>query len=136
MVFSARTARRAVAGGIGTGAVAGAMFFGAAATVAAQPPPPPAPEPPNCTAADLAGISAGVSASTSAYLFTHPDVNAFFTGLKGQPRSAIGDDVQNYLNANPQVQSDLQGIRQPLVDFRNRCGAGAPGPPGQGPAGQ
>ncbi len=27
----------------------------------------------------------GVWAGTSVYLFTHPDVNAFFTGLKGQP---------------------------------------------------
>jgi hemophore-related protein len=124
MLLSARTARRAVAGGIGTGAVAAAMLFGLAATATADPPAPP----PNCTAADLAGVSSGVSASTSAYLFTHPDVNAFFTGLKGQPRSAIGDDVRNYLNANPQVQADLQGIRQPLVDFRDRCSAPGPTP--------
>jgi hemophore-related protein len=126
MLLSARAARRAVAGSIGVGAVAGALLFGAAATALAQPPSPspapPAPAPPNCTGADLAGVSAGVSANTSAYLFTHPDVNAFFTGLKGQPKAAIRDDVQNYLNANPQVQSDLQGIRQPLIDLRNRCG--------------
>ena len=29
MLLSARTARRAVAGAVGTGAIAGAMFFGA-----------------------------------------------------------------------------------------------------------
>lgn len=124
MLLSTRIALRAVAGGIGTGAVAGAMLFGVAATAAADPPAPP----PNCTAADLAGVSSGVSAATSTYLFTRPDVNAFFTGLKGQPRSEVGDDVQNYLNANPQVQADLQGIRQPLVDFRDRCGAPGPTP--------
>ena len=123
MVLLARTARRAVAGGIGTGALAGAMLFGAAATATAEPPPPP-----NCTAADLASVSSGVSAATSSYLFTRPDVNTFFTGLKGQPKSAVADDVQNYLNTNPPVQADLQGIRQPLVDFRDRCGA-----PGQTP---
>jgi heme-binding protein len=117
MLLSARTARRAVAGGIGTGAIAGAILFGVTATAAADPPAPP----PNCTAADLANISSGVSAATSNYLFTHPDVNVFFTGLKGQPRSAVTDDVQNYLNANPQVQADLQGIRQPLVDLKTRC---------------
>jgi len=127
MLLSARAARRAVAGAVGTGAVAGAMLFGAVPPALADPPAPPAPPaptpaPPNCTAADLAGVAAGVSASTSAYLFTHPDVNAFFTGLKGQPKSAIKDNVQNYLNANPQVRSDLQGIRQPLIDLRNRCG--------------
>ena len=131
MVLSARTARRAVAAVIGTGAIVGAMLFGAAATAAADPP--------NCTAADLANVSSGVSAATSSYLFAHPDVNAFFTGLKGQPKSEIADDVQNYLNANPQVQADLgirlQGIRQPLVDFRNGCGVPAPNPLAPQPTG-
>jgi hemophore-related protein len=127
MLLSARAARRAVVGALGAGAVAGAMLIGAVPSALADPPAPPAPPapapgPPNCTAADLAGVSAGVSASTSAYLFSHPDVNAFFTGLKGQPKSAIRDSVQNYLNANPQVKSDLQGIRQPLIDLKNRCG--------------
>lgn len=129
MLLSARSAHRAIACGIGTGAVAGAMLFGVAATAAADPPPPP----PNCTAADLASVSSGVSSATSDYLFAHPDVNAFFTGLKGQPKSAVATDVQNYLNSNPQVRADLQGIRQPLVDFRNGCGLPAPNPLGSGP---
>lgn len=77
--------------------------------------------PPNCTAADLAGVSAGVSAATSAYLFTHPDVNAFFTGLEGTPRDDLRGSIATYLDANPQVRADLQGIRQPLVDLRARC---------------
>ena len=127
MVFLARTARRAVADGIRIGAIAGAMLCGSAAMAAADPP--------NCTAADLANVSSGVSAATAGYLFSHPDVNDFFTGLKGQPRSAVADDVQNFLNANPQVQTDLQGIRQPLVDLRNRCGVPAPAPGQGGPAG-
>ena len=80
MLLSARTARRAVAGAVGTGAIAGAMLFGALPSAMADD---PAKNPPNCTAADLAGVSAGVSASTSAYLFTHPDVNWFFTSLEG-----------------------------------------------------
>jgi heme-binding protein len=120
MLLSARTARRAVAGAVGTGALAGAMLFGALPSAMAD-------EPPNCTAADLAGVSSGVSAATSAYLFTHPDVNWFFTSLEGQPRDAIRDDVQTYLDANPQVKTDLTGIRQPLVDLKNRCGT-APAP--------
>ena len=80
------------------------------------------PHPPNCTAADLAGVASGVSASTSAYLFTHPDVNWFFTSLEGLPREDVRDEVQDYLNPNPQVKADLTGIRQPLVDLKNRCG--------------
>jgi heme-binding protein len=95
------------------GAIAGTMLAGSAATAAADPP--------NCTAADLAGIMAGVSAATSVYLFTHPDVNAFFTGLKGQPREQMRDQVIGYLDMHPQVRADLQGIRQPSKDFRARC---------------
>lgn len=79
--------------------------------------------PPNCTAADLAGVSAGVSAATSVYLFTHPDVNAFFTGLEGSPRDTLRSQIQQYLDANPQVKAELGGIRQPLVDLKDRCGS-------------
>jgi len=120
MLLSARTARRAVAGAVGTSALAGAILFGALPSAMAD-------EPPNCTAADLAGVASGVSAATSAYLFTHPDVNWFYTSLEGQPRDAIRDDVQTYLDANPQVKAELTGIRQPLVDLKNRCGT-APAP--------
>lgn len=114
MFLSARTARRAVAGAVGTGAVAGAMFFGAMPLAAA--------EPPNCTAADLAGVASGVSAATSAYLFAHPDVNWFFTSLEGLPRDEVRGKVQQYLDQNPQTKAELTGIRQPLVDIKNRCG--------------
>ena len=108
------TQRRVIAA-IGTGTVAGALFIGAAPAASADPPP-------NCTAADLAGIVGGVSTATSAYLFTHPDVNAFFTGLNGAPRDTVRPQVRQYLDANPSVAADLQAIRQPLVDQKNRCG--------------
>ena len=114
MSLSARIVRRAVAGAIATGAISGAMLFSSAAVALADPPP-------GCTTADLARVQSGVSAATSDYLFAHPDVNNFFTSLKGQSRDAQRNNVQNYLNANPQVQADLQGIRQPLVDLKNRC---------------
>jgi len=115
MLLSARTARRAVAGAIGTGALAGVMLFGALPTALAD-------EPPNCTAADLAGVAAGVSSATSAYLFTHPDVNYFFTSLEGKTRDQVRTEVDTYMNANPVVKGEMTGIRQPLVDIKNRCG--------------
>ena len=59
----------------------------------------------------------------SAYLFTHPPVNDFFATLKGQSRDEMRPQVQAYLDANPQVRADLQGIKQPAVDFLNRCDA-------------
>src|SRR5689334_15396007 len=124
MLLSARAGRRAVAGALGAGSIAGAMLFGAIPSAMADD---PAQNPPNCTAADLAGVASGVSASTSAYLFTHPDVNWFFTSLEGLPRDQVRSEVQDYLADNPSVKADLTGIRQPSVDLKNRCGT-APAP--------
>jgi heme-binding protein len=98
---------------IGAGMIAGAVLLGTAPMAAADPP--------NCTAADLAGVMAGVSAGTSSYLFTHPDVNAFFTGLKGKPRDQMTSEIQAYFDANPQVRDELRAVRQAAVDFRARC---------------
>lgn len=130
MVFYGPTARRALAAVIGSWAVAGVMLVGLAAAAGAQPAPtpppttpgaPPPPAPQGCTAADLARVSAGVASATADYLDNHPDVNNFFTSLHGKPISEIQSDVANYMNANPQAQSDLNTIRQPLTDLRNRC---------------
>ncbi|KGI70415.1 heme-binding protein [Mycolicibacterium rufum] len=96
-----------------------AALLAVAVPAAAQPAPPP---PPNCTAADLAGVMAGVTASTSAYLFTHPDVNDFFTSLKGKSRDEMKTAVEGYIAGRPDVGDALRAIRQPSVDFRNRCG--------------
>ncbi len=112
---------RAVAGAVGAVSLAGAMFFGSAAVATADPPAPPPPAPPNCSPADWAGVRAGVAAAASAYLFTHPAVNDFFATLKGQTRDQIQPQVQAYLDANPQVRTDLQGIKQPADDFLTRC---------------
>jgi heme-binding protein len=124
MLLSGRTARRAVAGVVGTGAMAGAMLFGGASLAFAQPmpPPPPAPPPIGCTAADLAQVSGGVAMATSDYLFSRPDVNNFFTSLRGQPNDEVPTNVRNYLDANPLVRLELTAIRQPLIDLRTRCG--------------
>lgn len=103
---------------IGAGVITAAMLFGATAIAAADPP--------NCTAADLAGVMSGVSAGTSAYLFTHPEVNAFFTSLKGKSRDQMSTEIQAYLEANPQVRDELRAVRQAAADFRNRCNAPMP----------
>lgn len=93
------------------------MLLAVAPMASAEPVPPP-----NCTAADLAGVSSGVSASTSAYLFTHPQVNDFFTSLHGLSHEEIRPKVDEYMGANPQIAAELEGIRQPLQDIRIRCG--------------
>jgi hemophore-related protein len=126
MMLSRRAMRSALVGAIGTSAMAGAMLFGGASLASAEPtpaPPPPAPAAPapGCTAADLAQASGTVGTAMGVYLFTHPDVNNFFTSLRGLPNEEIRGDVQNYMNANPQVESEINGNRQPLTDLKNRC---------------
>ncbi|BBZ78188.1 membrane protein [Mycolicibacterium anyangense] len=113
-----------------TAATFGALtltMVGAMPLASADPDAPP--PPPNCTAADLEGVRTGVQAATSVYLFTHPDVNAFFTSLGGLPRAQVLAKVKAYMAANPDVKADIAGIRQPLQDIKNRCGdQGAPNP--------
>ena len=89
------------------------MLGGAASAMADEP---------NCTAADLAGITGGVSTATSAYLWTHPAVNDFMTSLKDLPKAERQQKIAEYMDANPQVKDELGAIRQPVVDFHNRCG--------------
>jgi hemophore-related protein len=103
---------------IGAGVVAGSMLVGTAATATADPS--------NCTAADLAGVMSGVNAGMSSYLFTHPDVNNFFTGLKGKPREEMRTEITAYMEANPQVRDEIRAVRQPASDFRDRCNAPVP----------
>ncbi|OHT77610.1 hypothetical protein BKG69_17660 [Mycobacteroides chelonae] len=103
------------------GRAAVVVLGGVAALALSVPAIAAADPPPNCTAADMAGVATGVSAATSTYLFTHPDVNEFFTSLKGQPKDQVRDKARQYLDENPQVKADLQEIRQPLGDFRERC---------------
>ena len=126
MMLSRRAMRNALVGAIGTSAMAGAMLVGGASLASAEPAPaPPSPAPaapaPGCTAADLAQASGTVGTAMAGYLFSHPDVNNFFTGLRGRPNEEIRGDVKNYMDANPQVESEINGIRQPLTDLKNRC---------------
>lgn len=122
MFVSRRTVRSGLVAVIGIGA----MLFGGAAVASADP--APAPPPPGCTAGDLAVASGTVGSAMGDYLFSHPDVNAFFTSLRGLPNEEVRGNVQTYMDANPQVEAEITGIRQPLTDLRARCDA--PGPLG------
>jgi heme-binding protein len=115
MLVSGRNLRSAVVGVIGVGV----MLFGSASIALAEP--GPAVPAPNCTAGDLAVASGTVGTAMGDYLFGHPDVNDFFTSLRGQPNEEIHDRVQTYMDAHPLVESEINGIRQPLTDLRSRC---------------
>ena len=108
---SSRSVRRAAAAALG----AGAVLLSMAGPAAADPPP-------NCTTADMTGIMSGVSASMAAYLFGHPDVNTFFTSLQGLSKADAKQKTKDYLAANPQIHDEIEAIRQPGRDLRDRCG--------------
>jgi heme-binding protein len=108
-------------------AMVGAALFASAPQ--AQANEDPNANPPNCSAADLEYVRAGVQQATADYLFAHPDVNNFFDTLEGLTRDQARPKVQAYMKAHPQTKADLTGIRQPLTDIKNRCGNPAPPPP-------
>jgi hemophore-related protein len=110
MTISARGAARFV----------GIVIF-ASATMVGTTPSAFADPPPGCSAGDLEQIKSEVSAATSVYLFSHPDVNAYFSSLRGQSKDQVGKQIKDYLAANPQTQSELGAIRQPLHDMKARC---------------
>ncbi len=86
MLLSARNARRVVAGVAGTGAVAGAMLFGAIPSALADD---PANNPPTAARPIWPAWLRVSRHRPPAYLFTHPDVNNFFTSLEGLPREEV-----------------------------------------------
>lgn len=121
MSITISTFRVLTGSGLVAGALGAATLFGALPQAFANE--DPAANPPNCSAADLEGVRAGVSASTSAYLFTHPDLNAYMSGLGGMSREDTATKMAGYLAQHPQEQAEMTGIRQPLVDLKTRCGA-------------
>ncbi len=117
---SGHLARRLTGGALLAGGLIGATLLGNLPSAFANE--DPALNPPNCSAADLEGVKAGVDASTSAYLFTHPDYNWFVTSLEGLPKDQGSKQMKDYLNVHPDTKNDVTGLRQPLVDLKNRCG--------------
>lgn len=122
-MLTTRTSRRWLHATCG-GALLGAALLGAMPLAHADE--DPAADPPGCSAADLENVRADVSAATSAYLFTHPDVNYFYSSLEGMTRQQVAAKARDYMAAHPDVKADMSGIRQPLLDLKNRCGAPLP----------
>lgn len=104
-------ARRIAVAALGAGGVLSA----GTATAVADPVP-------GCTAGDITAVESQVAAGMTGYFFSHPDVNGFFSSMQGLPKSQALSQTKAYLAANPQVQTDINAIRGPVFDLRNRCG--------------
>lgn len=108
MSTAIRVARSCAAAIVGTSAV----FAGLAGPAAADP---------GCTVADMTSVETGVAAAMSVYLWSHPDVNDFFTGIQGLPKDEAFTKTRDYLQANPQTKAEMDAIQAPADDLRARC---------------
>lgn len=111
MSSAIRAGRRAAAF-IGGGFFAGLLAVGLSATASADP---------GCTVADMTGVETGVAAGMTAYLWTHPEVNDFFTGVQGLSPDEAFAQTRDYLTANPGIKAQMDAIQAPADDLRARC---------------
>jgi hemophore-related protein len=106
-------ARRTAIGILAAGAASVAMSIPASAD------PAPAPD---CSAAGLSATISSVTQNLSGYFAAHPDANqALIDATRQSAFSAIGA-FNAYFNDHPDEANDIRAIKQPLVDFQDRCG--------------
>lgn len=98
--------------------VAGAASVALSTPVAGADPAPAA----ECSAAGLSSTISSVTQNLSTYFAAHPDANqALIDATKQSAFSAIGA-FNTYFNDHPDEANDIRAIKQPLVDFQDRCG--------------
>ena len=78
--------------------------------------------PDTCSASGVANTISSVSASTSSYLASHPETNQELTDIAKQPAEQAEESYRAYFADNPQVETDLKAIQQPVVDLATQCG--------------
>ena len=115
MKMTATTVRRGLYGMFAAGLLGG---FASAAIV--MPTANAAPD--TCTASGVANTISTVSASTSSYLASHPETNQELTDIAKQPADEAQEAYRAYFAENPQVETDLKAIQQPVVDLATQCG--------------
>ena len=111
MSIALRAARRVAITIIGTGTV----LLGAAGTAVADTHQ-------GCTVADMTAVETGVAAAMTTYLWTHPEVNDFFTSVQGMPQDQAFNAIKDYLSANRDIKAQMDAIQAPGDDLRARCG--------------
>ncbi|KUI41317.1 hypothetical protein AU197_01935 [Mycobacterium sp. IS-1590] len=121
MNLTATTVRRGLYGMFAGGLLA----FGSAAIVApvanAQPAPVPTQDN-TCSVSAIANTSSTVSASTSTYLASNPEANEALTEIATKPQDQAKQDFRAYFAQNPQVESELKAINQPVTEISSQCG--------------
>ena len=98
---------------------AGAAGAVAMPSAGAEPAPAPVAD---CSAAGLSSTISTVTQNLSVYFAAHPDANqALIDATRQSAFSAIGA-FNTYFNDHPDQANDIRAIKQPLVEFQDRCG--------------
>ena len=114
MPMSATTVRRGLYGMF----AGGLMAFGSAAIVM----PVANAVPDACSQSGIATTASSVSATTAAYLASHPQTNQELTDIAKQPAEQAEKAYRVYFDRNPQIENELKAINQPVTDLTNQCG--------------
>ena len=114
MKMSAVTVRRGLYGMFAGGMLA----FGSAAIVM----PVANAVPDSCSQSGTATTASSVSATTAAYLASHPQTNQELTDIATQPAEQAEKAYRVYFDRNPQIENELKAINQPVPDLTNQCG--------------
>ena len=114
MTMSATTVRRGLYGMF----AGGLMAFGSAAIVM----PVANAVPDACSQSGIATTASSVSATTAAYLASHPQTNQELTDIATQPAEQAEKAYRVYFDRNPQIENELKAINQPVTDLTNQCG--------------
>lgn len=119
MKMSEMTVRRGLYGMFAGGLLA----FGSAAIIAPVANAEPDTADTNtCSVSAIANTSSTVSASTSTYLASNPEANEALSEIATQPQEQATEAFRTYFAQNPEVETQLQTINQPVVDLASQCG--------------
>jgi hemophore-related protein len=102
------------------GLLAGGLLGGVASAAIVMPTANAQPD--TCSASSLANTVSSVSASTSSYLAAHPEVDQALTDIAKQAPAQAEEAYRAYFANNPQVETELKTIQQPVVDLSTQCG--------------
>ena len=76
----------------------------------------------DCTAARLSATISSVTTSLSEYFAAHPETNQAWMDFTRQPAFIAVGQFDGYFADHPQEADEVRAIKQPLIDYQNRCG--------------
>ena len=112
MPFTVTLARRTAYGLLAAGAACAALAIPSASAEPVD----------DCNASGLSATISSVTTSLSKYFAAHPDVNQALIDATRQPAFIAVGQFDGYFADHPQEADEVRAIKQPLIDYQDRCG--------------